>query len=126
MNDEENPAHIASLGLLAGEQVKLQLPCSRKEILPSVISQSGIQASWHKGVLVVTNDNMIFMQKEGEGSGSDYSQALRIPLENVVGVTAGKGLILHHIRFVLASSETHEFIVLRKVMKEYGSDVHEI
>jgi len=76
--------------------------------------------------LVVTNDNMMFMQKEGEGSGSDYAQALRIPLENIVGVTAGKGLLLHHIRFVLASSETHEFTVLRKVMKEHGRDIHRI
>jgi hypothetical protein len=71
-----------------------------------------------KGLLVFTNDNMVFMQQEGTWS-SNYAQALRVPLENISGVVSG-GTMITHIRVLVGvggSSEQHEFATFQSAGK---------
>ncbi len=72
------------------------------------------------GLLVFTNDNMIFMQQQGAWS-SNYAQGLRIPLEHITGITAG-GTLVKHIRVTVGTTGTehHEFINFE------GRDVQEV
>jgi hypothetical protein len=89
MIDSEYQSCIDGLGLLEGEEIRLQYVCwltiwQKRE---SVFA-SGLK---HKGLLVFTNDNLIFMQQEGFFS-SKYGERLRIPIENISGVICMKGL----------------------------------
>jgi hypothetical protein len=104
MNDSEYQACINNLGLLEGEEIKLQYVCFRQ------IIWGGKQGIENKGLLVFTNDNMIFMQQEG-GWSSQYAQALRIPLEQISGIVSG-GTVIKHIRIITGVSgvsQQHEF-----------------
>jgi hypothetical protein len=112
MSDKEYQACISNLGLLEGEKTRLQIVCRRyMESPPSAGKQKDrVDKESHKGLLVLTNDNMIFMQQQGAWS-SDYAQALRIPIEHVSGITSG-GTLLKHIRVAVGTTgkEFHEFI----------------
>jgi hypothetical protein len=111
MNDSEYEACVENLGLLEGEQIKLQYVCYRQVISPPSLWDGQRKNESKKGLLVFTNDNMIFMQQEG-GWSSDYAQALRIPIEQIIGVVSG-GTFIQHIRIQIGSSgasELHEFI----------------
>jgi len=111
MNDSEYEACVENLGLLEGEQIKLQYVCHRQVISPPSLWDGQRKNESKKGLLVFTNDNMIFMQQEG-GWSSDYAQALRIPIEQIIGVVSG-GTFIQHIRIQIGgsgASELHEFI----------------
>jgi ribosomal protein L40E len=112
MSDKEYQNCIATLGLLDGEKTMLQVVCRRyHESPPSVWrKKEQVTKESHKGFLVLTNDNMIFMQQQGAWS-SNYAQGLRIPLEHVTGVVSG-GTVMKHIRVTVeqTGSDQHEFI----------------
>jgi hypothetical protein len=111
MKDSEYQFCVSNLGLLEGEEIKLQYVCYRQTISPPSIWDGKSRTESKKGLLVFTNDNMIFMQQEGAWS-SNYAQALRFPLESISGLVSG-GTLVKHIRIVIGvsgSSEQHEFI----------------
>ncbi len=122
MNDSEYQNCIANLGLLEGEKTRLQVVCRRyMESPPSIFrKKEQVQKESHKGLLVFTNDNMIFMQQQGAWS-SNYAQGLRIPLEHITGITAG-GALVKHLRVTVGTTGTehHEFINFE------GRDVQEV
>jgi len=110
MKDSEYKACIDGLGLLQGEEKKLQYAYARD------ITSSGWNGKPKKevkaGLLVFTNDNMIFMQRESFWRGN-YTQALRIPLEQIAGISYG-GLVLKHIDILVGTSgtsQTHRFTI---------------
>jgi ribosomal protein L40E len=113
MKESEYKACIDGLGLLEGEERKLQYVCGRDIV--STGWDGKPKKTLSKGLLVFTNDNMIFMQQVGWRS-SEYTQALRIPLEQIAGVSYGKGLILEHIAVLVGTtgaSQTHQFTIFK-------------
>ena len=124
MKDSEYQTCMDNLGLLEGEEIRLQYVCFRHILTPSILDKKGRWVN-KKGLLVFTNDNMIFMQQEGAWS-SNYSQALRFPLEQISGIVSG-GKLVKHIRIsvgVSGSSEQHEFI---NFVSTYGEQsIHEV
>lgn len=108
MKDSQYAACIDGLGLLENEEIKLQYVCVRSERRQSsnFDGTPRIENRGRSGLLVFTNDNMIFMQKQGF-SGKDYSQALRIPLENVSGMVVG-GTFFKDIRIKIGTSGLSE------------------
>jgi hypothetical protein len=92
MSDDEYQNCIANMGLLEGEELRLQVACRR--------STHGFTP---KGLLVFTSDNMIFMQQEGRGS-SNYAPALRIGLEHISGVT----IAFASLRIVVGTTGTEQ------------------
>jgi hypothetical protein len=125
MKDSEYQACIDSLGLLEGEQTKLQYVCYRQMTSPPSFWDGKQKSESKKGLLVLTNDNLIFMQQEGAWS-SNYAQALRIPLEHISGVVSG-GALIKHIRILVGVSGNpvqHEFI---NFVSTYGQQqIHEV
>ena len=98
---------MKNLGLLEGEEIKLQYVCLRPVVENTFLA--GPQTLNKFGLLVFSNDNMLYMQKE---QGSDFTQAIRVPLENISGVVTG-GTLIHHLRItvgVSGNTQTHEFI----------------
>ncbi|SRR6266699_1998313 len=106
MSDDEYQDCIANMGLLEGEEPRLQVACRR--------STHGFTP---KGLLVFTSDNMIFMQQEGRGS-SNYAPALRIGLEHVSGVTVA----FASLRIVVGTTGTEE----HRFFHFWGKDVREV
>jgi hypothetical protein len=112
LKDSEYRACIENLGLLEGEEIRLQYVCLRQFIsrpIGAFVTQPRTEQK--KGLLVFTNDNMIFMQQEGMWS-SNYSQALRFPLESISGVVSG-GTLMKHVRILVGAggvSEEHQFL----------------
>jgi len=97
MKDSEYQSCINGLGLLEGEEVKLHFVVFRQYISqPIGVFTTTTRMEQKKGLLVFTNDNMIFMQQEGAWS-SKYSQALRIPLENITGLFS-EGTLIKHLK----------------------------
>ena len=92
MNDAEYEACLNGLGLAEGEEIKRQYVC-RKQTLSasSYVSGSYQTLEGRKGLLVFTNENMVFMQ-QGLWS-SNYTLALKTPLANVRRVEKGGTLI---------------------------------
>jgi len=125
MDDSEYNSCISNLGILEGEEIKLQYVCFRHTISPPSIWDGKQKTQTNKGLLVFTNDNMVFMQQEGAWK-SNYAQALRFPLEHISGVVSG-GTVIKHIRIVVGisgSSEQHEFI---NFISTYGKQqIHEV
>lgn len=125
MQDSEYRACIGNLGLLEGEEIRLQYVCFRQTISPPSIWDGKQRSENKKGLLVFTNDNIIFMQQEGAWS-SNYAQALRFPLEQVSGVVSG-GTMIKHVRItvgVSGNSQQHEFI---NFVSTYGQQqIHEV
>lgn len=108
MKDSEYKACIDGLGLLQGEEKKLLYVCHREVV--STGWDGKPRKDQKKGLLVFTNDNMVFMQQEGAWS-SNYTQALRIPLEQIAGISYG-GRILKHIDVLVGisgASQTRHF-----------------
>jgi len=111
MKYSEYRACIDNLGLLEGEEIKLRYVCFRHTIGAPSIWDGQRSVEQKKGLLVFTNDNMIFMQQEGAWS-SNYSQALRFPLEEISGISEG-GTFIKRLRILVGtrgSSEYHEFM----------------
>jgi hypothetical protein len=96
MKDAEYSSCLNGLGLLEGEEIKSQYVCRKQTLSARSMFDASQRIEEKKGLLVFTNQNMIFMQQEGSWS-SNYSQALRIPLENISGMVIG-GTFLKHIR----------------------------
>jgi hypothetical protein len=97
MKDEEYQSALNGLGLLEGEEIRLQYICKKITDQRGVTTTSmmfGTQSvpQINKGLLVFTNDNMIFMQQEGAWS-KNYGQALRIPLEQISGIVISGGFL---------------------------------
>ena len=107
LNEQEYQACLNGLGLLEQEEIRLQYVVARKLFRKSTTSKSGLKVENRKGLLVFTNDNLIFMQQEGIWS-SNYSQAIRIPLEQITGMESG-GKLMKHIRVRIGVSETDEY-----------------
>jgi len=127
MTDSEYKACIDNLGLLEGEEIKLQYVCLRHTISPPSIWDSKQRTETKKGLLVFTNDNMIFMQQEGRWS-SNYAQALRFPLEQISGIVSG-GTLFKHIRILVGvsgASEQHEFIYGQQQIHEVRADIEKL
>lgn len=109
---------ISNLGLLEGEEIGLQYVCQRSTIGPPSMWDGKSRQQFNKGLLVFTNDNMIFMQQEGNKTSTSYAQALRVSLENINGLVSG-GTLIKHIRIAVGvggSSEQHEFISFQDEM----------
>jgi len=105
MTDKEYKTCINNMGLLGEETIKLQYVCRKSSWRMS--SVTGKQEEYlNKGLLVFTNENLIFMQQDGAFS-SNYSQALRIPIEQIVGIFTG-GAILKHV-VIKTTHEEHKF-----------------
>jgi len=108
MKESEYTACINNLGLLEGEKIRLQYVC--RCVPPVRPNENRLNL---KGLLVFTNDNMIFMEKEGLLS-SRYSQRLRIPIEEVSGISlkriSGFGVLALRI-FVGIGTQSGEYIV---------------
>jgi len=108
MKNSEYQACIDGLGLLEGEEIRLHYvgrcvpPVRPNEVRTNL-----------KGLLVFTNDNMIFMEKEGF-LVSRYNQRLRIPLEEVTGITLKRsglvGVLALRI-FVGIGTQSGEYIM---------------
>ena len=129
MTDSEYKACMDNLGLLEGEELRLQYVCFRNVMSPPsairklFVDDGAPRMENKKGLLVFTNDNIIFMQQEGSWS-SNYAQALRIPLKQISGVVSG-GTFIPHIRIsvgVGGASEQHEFATFQSANKP----IHEV
>ncbi|MGD0477269.1 MAG: hypothetical protein ABSB29_03770 [Nitrososphaerales archaeon] len=110
MKDDEYQACLSSLGLLEGELIRLQYTCKKVDRAQGAFN-NGQPIGLHKGLLVLTNDNMIFLQQEGWRS-SNYGQALRIPLENISGVSGAGSSSLKVNVGTSGATEGHEFVGL--------------
>jgi hypothetical protein len=109
MSVSEYISCINSLELLEGEAIRLQYYCCLQVIGSRSMWGGKQRMESDKGFLVFTDDNMIFMQKEERSS--KYVQALRIPLESIVGLVTG-GILLLHIQFavgVIGASQQYKF-----------------
>lgn len=99
ITDSDYEACLSNLGLLEGEEIRLQYVGTRPVV--SVSAWDGNQSEDFKpGLLVFTNDNMVFMQREKAG---DFAQALRIPLENINGLVTG-GTFIHHVLITVGTA----------------------
>ncbi len=126
MSDQEYHNCVSNMGLVDGEKTKLQVVCRRYlESPPSIWrKKEQVEKRSYKGLLVFTNDNMIFMQQQGAWS-SNYAQGLRIPLEQVTGIVSG-GALMKHVRVTVGQtgSEHHEFIGFEgRSVDEVRSDI---
>ncbi|MCK4477041.1 hypothetical protein KAU88_00730 [Candidatus Bathyarchaeota archaeon] len=82
MKDSEYKACIGCLGLVEGEEIELQYVCS---FAPPVLLPSERFKLDLKGLLVFTNDNMIFIEKAGLFV-SRFGQRAKVPLEQITGL----------------------------------------
>lgn len=121
MNDSEYQSSLSNLGLLEGEKVRLEYVCFRQMQSPPSIWRKEPRIESKKGLLVFTNDNMIFMQQEGAWS-SNYAQAMRVPLEQITGIVSG-GTMIQHIR-ITVGSEQHEFVAFKSTYDKQS--IHEV
>lgn len=105
---------IDNLGLLEGEKTELKYACNRVTISSPSMWDGKSRQELKKGMLVFTNDNMIFMQQEV----GEFAQALRIPLESISGLVSG-GSLIKHIKIAVGAggpSEQHEFANFQSVL----------
>lgn len=116
LSDSEYQVCLDSLGLLEGEEIRLEYGCARRyfarSVAAAVLTGSAERAYVKKGLLVFTNYNVIFMQQEGKSS--HYAQALRVPLEHINGViSGGTALLFKYVKISVGiggTSEQHEFV----------------
>jgi hypothetical protein len=128
MTEAENAIESA---LLEGEEIKLQYSCFRNVMSPPsavrqlLVGNGSPQLESKKGVLLFTNDNMIFIQREGAWS-PNFAQALRIPLEQIIGVVSG-GTLMQHIRITIGTggvTQQYEFTNLSSTKTR--QEIHEV
>lgn len=81
MNESEYKYCMDNLGLVEGEEIKLKYVC--RCVPPIRPNENRVNL---KGLLIFTNDNMIYMEKQGIFN-SKYSQRVRLPLEEISGIT---------------------------------------
>jgi len=96
ISDKDYQKCMDNLGLLEGETNRLEYVCILNTWVKSAFADTGQKPENHKGLLVFTNDNLIFMQKEGVFN-AQYGQGLRIPLENIRG-TYVSGTLIKRLR----------------------------
>jgi hypothetical protein len=90
-----------------------------------LVDNGSPQLESKNGVLLFTNDNMIFIQQEGIWS-PNFAQALRIPLEQIIGVVSG-GTFMKHIRITIGTggvTQQYEFANLSGTKRE--QEIHEV
>jgi hypothetical protein len=119
MKESEYKACIDGLGLLEGEELKQHYFCFR-EIL-SKTWDGKPKTDRKKGLLTFTNDNLISMQQEGPLS----SQALRIPLEQIIGMSCG-GRFLKHISFEVAGKPHAYTFDIWKLCEENSDNLDDV
>jgi hypothetical protein len=107
LKEAEFKACVDGLGLLEGEEMGLHFVCLKQEVGAPSVWNGQRTVSNKKGLLVFTNDNMIFMQQEGSWS-SNYSQALRFPIENICGVSTS-GSLIKHVRILVGTGGNSDF-----------------
>lgn len=124
--NEESKALSPSIdvGLLEGEEKKLEYVCFRQIIGPPSMWDGQRSIEQRKGLLIFTNDNMIFMEQQGLWS-SNYMQALRIPLEQISGVSCG-GVLIKHLRVLVGTAITSEHHFTRFERQDFNIIVNEI
>lgn len=106
LNKKQYEACIQNLGLLEGEEVRLHYHCYRREKYYSYTLGSK-QEKPYLGLLVFTNDNMIFMDVVKHGVFSrnySASQSIRVPLEQITGLSTG-GTMIKHLKVHTADQE---------------------
>jgi len=96
ISDKDYQKCMDNLGLLEGETIRLEYVCKRHTWVKSAFRDTGQKEEIHSGLLVLTNDNLIFMQKEGIFD-AHYGQALHIPLEKIYGTHIG-GIVQKHLK----------------------------
>jgi len=94
ISDKDYQKCVGNLGTLEGETIRLEYVCNYTTWVKSALADSGQKPENHKGLLVLTNDNLIYMQKEGVFNAR-YGQALHLPLERILGTYIGGTLIKH-------------------------------
>lgn len=110
MNDSEYQSCIDNLNLLEGESLLLEYTVYRETFSTDIFGKQTRDS--RKGLLVFSSDNLIFMQQEGAWS-DDYSQALRIPLEQISGVD-NTGTFIKKLRIAInggGNTDYHIFLV---------------
>jgi hypothetical protein len=110
LTDAEYRACVNNLGFLEGEKMLLQYTVYRETFSTDIFGKPTTDS--RKGLLVFSNDNLIFMQQEGAWS-EDYSQALRVPLEQISGVD-NTGTFVKKLRFAVGASghtDYHIFVI---------------
>ncbi len=122
IDEKEYRMAIQNLGLLEGEKIILQYVCVREFTQPaSLFNQAEVDVK--RGLLVFTNDNLIFMQRDGVFNIS-YSQALRVPLEQIIGISSG-GFLMKKIQFTLNNNPV--LIIFVNFMSTYDvQEIHEV
>jgi ribosomal protein L40E len=122
LKKQEYEACIENLGLLEEEDIRLQYQCARIEKYFSAMLGRNEEMP-HRGLLVFTNDNMFFMQAAKQGVFSakyTSSQAIRVPLEQITGVSTG-GVILKHLKVATPNKEFEFRFLDHKVVPEIQS-----
>ncbi len=122
IEEKEYQMAIQNLGLLEGERIILQYVCVREFTQPaSLFNEAEVDVK--RGLLIFTNDNLIFMQRDGVFNIS-YSQALRIPLEQIIGISSG-GFLVKKIQFTLNSNPVP--IIFVNFMSTFEiQEIHEV
>jgi hypothetical protein len=113
MNDAEYTSCLSGLGLLDSEKIQLQYVCSRQTTRITGVFAPNYKTDVKKGLLVFSNQNLIFMQQDGFFS-NNYSQALRVPLENISGMTVGGTLVKHLVIRMGTSGYSEHFTAFRE------------
>jgi len=104
--ETESETLSIDMGLLEGEKKKLEYVCARQFIGSPSMWDGQRAIEQRKGRLILTNDNLIFTEQQGPWS-SNYMQALRIPLEEISGVSSG-GVLIKHLRVLVGTASTTE------------------
>lgn len=110
MTESEHQSCINNLGLLEGEKLLLTYTVYRETFSTDIFGKQTTDS--RKGLLVFSSDSLIFMQQEGAWS-DDYSQALRIPLEQISGVD-NTGTFIKKLRLAVSSAghtDYHIFVI---------------
>ena len=110
---------LDSIHLLGGEKIEKLHVCYR-------LYKGGMLES-KKGLLVITNKNLLFQQQEGILT-KHFHTALRIPLTQIHGITSG-GTLTRHIKVLagiggsLAEHEFNNFVETGKSNHELRSEI---
>ena len=124
LNKKQYDACTQNLGLLEGEEIRLEYHCYRREKYHS-FSLGSEQEKPYRGLLVFTNNNMIFMDVVKRGLlGRDYgaAQSIRVPLEQIIGISTG-GTMIKHLKVRTQSQEFKFEHVFRKGKRTKINDV---
>jgi len=122
ISDKDYQKCVDNLGLLEGETIRLEYVCMRNTWVKSNFRETGQKEEIHRGLLVLTNDNLIFMQKEGVFNAR-YGQALHIPLESILGTYIG-GVLQKHLK-IKTDIEELQFSLFKNVKAQEAREAIE-